>query len=116
MNDVLKVIKQRRSTRKFKTEQIKDEYLKEILDAGIYAPSPGNQQPWNFTVIQNQELLLELNDATISCETQMFDDYDRYVSDRFDADYVIERHKTVFEEDKKRMWSIGETFVTNPLN
>lgn len=48
---------------------------------------------------------------TVSCETQMFDNYDRYVSSRFDADYIIKRHQTVFEDDKARMWSIGESLI-----
>ncbi|PAB57890.1 nitroreductase [Anaeromicrobium sediminis] len=61
MNETLQVIKNRRSTRKFKPEQIKEEELEAILEAGIYAPSAHNDQPWNFTVIQNKELMEELN-------------------------------------------------------
>lgn len=61
MNETLKVIRERRSTRKFKSEQIKNEELEALLEAGIYAPSAHNQQSWNFTVIQNQQLLEELN-------------------------------------------------------
>lgn len=65
MNETLKVIKQRRSTRKFKSEQIKDSELQSIIEAGLYAPSANNRQSWNFTVIQNSELLKELNDASL---------------------------------------------------
>lgn len=61
MNEVLKVIRERRSIRSFKSEQIKDEELKEILDAGIYAPSATNKQPWHFTVIQNKEIIDSLS-------------------------------------------------------
>lgn len=61
MNETLQVIKNRRSTRIFKTEQIKKEELKTILEAGIYAPSAHNDQSWNFTVIRNKEILHELN-------------------------------------------------------
>ena len=64
MNQTLSVIRQRRTTRKFKSEQIKDEELKEIIDAGLYAPSAHNQQSWNFTVVQNGELIKELSDAS----------------------------------------------------
>lgn len=64
MNEALKVIRERRTTRKFKTEQIKNEELKEIIDAGLYAPSAHNQQSWNFTVVQNGEVIQELNDET----------------------------------------------------
>jgi nitroreductase len=61
MIETLKVIRNRRSTRAFMPEQIKDEELKEIIDAGIYAPSATNKQPWHFTVIQNKELIDRLS-------------------------------------------------------
>lgn len=61
VSDALKTIKTRRSTRSFKDEQIKDDELQSVLEAGIYAPSAGNQQAWHFTVVQNQELLEWLN-------------------------------------------------------
>lgn len=64
MNEVLNTIRNRRTTRKFKAEQLKSEELKEIIDAGLYAPSAHNQQSWNFTVIQNKEVIKELSDAT----------------------------------------------------
>lgn len=57
MNEVLNTIKERRSVRVFKDEQIKDEDLQEVLEAGLYAPSAINQQSWHFTVIQNGKAL-----------------------------------------------------------
>mgnify|MGYP000887693769 CR=1 FL=1 len=59
-NETLKNIKQRRSVRSFKPEQIKDEELKAVLEAGLYAPNAGNQA-WHFTAIQNAEVLNKLN-------------------------------------------------------
>lgn len=61
MENVIENIKSRRSIRKYKKEQIKDEDLHTILDAGKHAPSGGNSQTWHFTVVQNNEILLELN-------------------------------------------------------
>ena len=55
MNEVLQNILTRRSIRKFKKEQIKDEELNLILEAGIYAPSGMNKQSWQFSVVQNKE-------------------------------------------------------------
>jgi nitroreductase len=54
---MLQIIKSRRSTRSFLPEQIKEDELQAILEAGIYAPSATNQQPWHFTVIQNKDLI-----------------------------------------------------------
>ena len=55
MNEVLNNILTRRSIRKFKPEQIKDEELDLILKAAIYASSGMNKQSWKFTVLQNKE-------------------------------------------------------------
>jgi nitroreductase len=63
MNETLSVIRNRRSVRNFKQEQIKDFELEEILEAGKYAPSAANQQSWHFTVVQNQVLLDRISQA-----------------------------------------------------
>jgi nitroreductase len=59
-NETLKIIKQRRSIRSFNNEQIKEEEIQAVLEAGLYAPNAGDQA-WHFTVIQNKELLTRLN-------------------------------------------------------
>lgn len=64
MNQVIENIKKRRSIRKFKTEQIKESELQEILEAAKFAPSAMNRQPWHFTVIQDKKLIDEISDKT----------------------------------------------------
>lgn len=64
MNETINSIKNRRSTRIFLTEQIKEDELKVIIDAGLSAPSAGNLQTWHFTVVQNKELLDQLSNAS----------------------------------------------------
>lgn len=63
MNETLNNILSRRSTRKFKQEQIKDEELQTILEAAKYAPSAMNQQPCHFTVVQNKEVLQKIEEV-----------------------------------------------------
>lgn len=59
-NEVLKVIRQRRSCRKYKKEQIKDDELKAVLEAGTWAPTGmGKQDPW-IVAVQNETLCGEL--------------------------------------------------------
>jgi nitroreductase len=57
MNAVIDAIKSRRSIRKYRSGQIAKEALDQIIEAGIYAPTAENEQPWHFTVVQNKELL-----------------------------------------------------------
>lgn len=71
MNNVLKTIKNRRSVRKYLSEQIKDEELKEILEAAIYAPTGHNDQPWHFTVIQNADLINEISEGAKAVMREM---------------------------------------------
>lgn len=64
MNEVLETIKNRRSVRNYKTEQVSQEHMDQIIEAGIYAPTAHNEQPWHFTVVQNPELLKKINEKT----------------------------------------------------
>lgn len=63
MNETIKTILNRRSIRAYKQEQIREDELQLILEAGIYAPSAINEQPWHITVVQNKELLNKINEA-----------------------------------------------------
>ena len=51
---LLDVIMTRRSIRDFKKGDVPREDLKKILQAGIMAPSPGNNQPWHFYIIEGR--------------------------------------------------------------
>jgi nitroreductase len=53
---LLELIKNTRSIRRFRPEPIPDEYVDQIIEAGRWAPSAGNSQPWEFIVVKKQEL------------------------------------------------------------
>ena len=59
---ILDVIKKRKSVRRFKQEQITDEEMHLIVEAGQLAPSGSNNQTSHFVVIQKQEVLDELRE------------------------------------------------------
>ncbi len=53
--EAIEVLMHRRSVRKFKPDQIGDEELKIVLDAGTYAPTArGLQRPW-IVAVQDKE-------------------------------------------------------------
>lgn len=61
----MEIINIRRSVREYDlTKEITNEEFIEIIKAGMQAPSARNQQPWEFLVIKNKEVLNQL--ATIS--------------------------------------------------
>ena len=51
--DVFTAIKERRSCRRFLPEAVDAKLIDQILEAGNWAPSPANQQPWEFIVIRS---------------------------------------------------------------
>ena len=61
MNEVLKAIQDRRSTRGFNDVQLTEGQLKALIDAALAAPSARNSQMWHFSVVQNRELLDEFS-------------------------------------------------------
>ena len=57
MNETLKVLKERRSIRKYKAEQVRDEDLNAILEAGTWAASGKGLQSAVMVVVQDQETI-----------------------------------------------------------
>ncbi|MBQ6475352.1 MAG: nitroreductase family protein [Clostridia bacterium] len=55
--EALDVLKNRRSIRKFKQEQVKDEELALVLEAGTYAPTASGTQGCKIVVVQEEESL-----------------------------------------------------------
>jgi len=47
------IIKQRRSVKEYKAKEVSKEVLLRILEAGRWAPSAHNAQPWHFIVIKD---------------------------------------------------------------
>ena len=47
----------RRSIRKYTNEPVSDDEIKKLLEAGMSAPSAGNEQPWHFIVIRDKNVM-----------------------------------------------------------
>ena len=66
---VFNAILNRRSIRDYADEQIKDEEINQILEAGRLAPSAKNTQSWKFIVVKDKNLRKKLVPA---CKNQEF--------------------------------------------
>ena len=54
--NILDTIKTRRSCRKYTTEQISDDELNQVIEAGLYAPSGHGQQDPVIVAVQDEEM------------------------------------------------------------
>ncbi len=65
VEEIIKLIKERRSIRRFTDQDVSKEDILNILEAGRWAPSGRNNQPWRFVVIySNDERKLALSQCT----------------------------------------------------
>lgn len=94
MNSDLDFIFKRRSVRKYTDKTIPAEILRDLLEAGMAAPSAAATDPWHFIVITEREtlsgvaaflphgkMLLTAPAAIVACGdmTKAFDGYESYM-------------------------------------
>jgi len=58
----VETILKRRSIRKYTEQPIPEEMFTELLEAGMCAPSAGNERPWQFIVITERSLLVGITE------------------------------------------------------
>ena len=61
--DLLDVMLKRRSVRKYRKDEIPNEKLNKILQAGLLAPTSRNRKPCSFLVVDNKEALEKLSES-----------------------------------------------------
>ena len=59
--DLIDVMLKRRSVRKYTADEIPNEKLNKILQAGLLAPTSRNKKPCNFLVVDDKETLEKLS-------------------------------------------------------
>jgi nitroreductase len=59
--EFMDVVLSRESVRNFSTEPVPQEILEQILEAGRWAPSAQNKQPWRFIVITDKTVIQKLH-------------------------------------------------------
>ncbi len=62
-NIILDIIKRRRSVRHFNSTSIPLEAMEQILEAGRWAPSGANAQPWRFIVVTRKKTLAAIAES-----------------------------------------------------
>ncbi len=94
MNETIQSILNRRSIRKYKPDPIPPEDLKQILIAGLHAPSAMGRQPWHLVVVMRPERIAEVNREVKAATIRMPDNpYKDYVGS---TNYTVNYQAPVF--------------------
>jgi len=68
--ELLDLMRNRRSIRKYKIQTVPLEKIYSVLDAGRYAPSGANQQPWTYILVTDTALKQQVREETVRVETE----------------------------------------------
>jgi len=79
MNNILDIIKSRRSIRQYLDKAISREIVDELIQAAKWAPSGMNEQPWGFIVAQDKALIKELSDRAIPYIIKMIEENPKFI-------------------------------------
>jgi len=82
--NLLELVKKRRSIRRFRHEAIPDDYIDKIIEVGRQAPSGFNTQPWEFIVVKDNELRNKIVDLLPQSDLRAENDF------RIAPVYIIE--------------------------
>ncbi|MCL2149650.1 MAG: nitroreductase family protein [Dehalococcoidia bacterium] len=72
IDNFVELTRARRSVRRFKPDPVAPELLEKILEAGRWAMSGANAQPWEFVVVQNADTLAKLAQSWFEPHTEMY--------------------------------------------
>lgn len=66
IDELERLIKSRRSVRKWKGDDVPDDLLRKAVELATWAPNGGNYQGWHFVVVKNREVIRAMADAVQS--------------------------------------------------
>ena len=74
-NAIEKAVFERRSVRNFKDKPVPETLLQRVIEAGRFAPSAGNCQPWKFIVITDLSLINKINNEVYKLLSSLYKIY-----------------------------------------
>ncbi len=88
--ELFESIRKRRSCRKFMPDSVPAEDLGRILEAATWAPSPANNQPWEFIVVTDPDIKDKIAEAATATKTMLFEKSGWKWLDRYSVNFVRE--------------------------
>jgi nitroreductase len=111
-NPVIEAIWSRRAVRSYESRPIPREIIEEIIEAGNWAPSGGNRQPWRFVVVDDEGFRERLRQIAqprwrrIWVESEISDHMKRLATDIYTR--CLGWPEDTFEEIRERMATVED--------
>ena len=72
IDELLELLRKRRSIRRFRSDPIPDEYVEKILESGRWAMSGANAQPWEFLVVKDKGTINKMADTWLEVGREQY--------------------------------------------
>lgn len=79
---LLELFRSRRSIRQYQDRPVEREKIEKIIEAGRFAPTGGNLQPFRFSVVQNPEVLQSIKDMMADMLMQHASDLETMLAEK----------------------------------
>ena len=70
---LIDIIRQRRSIRKYQDRKVEREKLDTIVEAGLFAPNPGGRQGTKILLLDDREIIEQIGIVNANCENRNWD-------------------------------------------
>lgn len=84
------LVQARRSVRSFDATEVTDEQIAAIIDAGLWAPSPLNLQPWEFIVVSDPEIKKQIKEVAEEAKQEVMDNEGPGWVAKYSMDWLLE--------------------------
>ena len=71
--ELIEIIRNRRSIRKYQSRKVEKEKLDRIVEAGLFAPNPGGRQGTKIILLDDAELIEKIGIVNANCENRNWD-------------------------------------------
>jgi nitroreductase len=112
--NILELVKKRRSIRRFKIDPIPDDYIDKIIEVARHAPSVFNIQPWEFIVVKDKDLRSKIVDL-LPAPNDLLDEADFRIAPVYIIELCDPRTKAGLPEILVNNENINETLVFSSL-
>jgi nitroreductase/NAD-dependent dihydropyrimidine dehydrogenase PreA subunit len=73
--EIERIVFERRSVRNYKDTPVPEPLIRRVLEAGRFAPTAGNCQPWKFIVVSDKSLIDEMNEGIYEIMNMVYTAY-----------------------------------------
>lgn len=104
------LVQARRSVRSFEATEVTDEQIAAVIDAGLWAPSPLNLQPWEFIVVSDPEIKKQIKEVAETAKQEVMNSEGPGWVAKYAMDWLLEAPVLIIVISNPKKSGLGSYF------